>query len=353
MAPRLARAALVLLCALAVVHGTALFPAAFDVELHADGPAAPTGPGANDDLPGDDPSGTGPADDPTETQTDAATPTESSASGGGSTPVPPSQEHADGGAGDGGGGIDGLFSAFSAGLLLLFLVTGVGGLLVLFGERDGDRSFALPNVSLPWSVPTLSLRRIPQLTTLLVITAASGLVRIAEDATRLGRLLVGSVASAVGPVASVLGRALVSLPRTTAALVAAPVRVVGSSLTLIGGLGFVRGGLSRPSFGTDSTPSTDARAESDAVPAADDGTEPAASVLDAWRSMADRVPVRNPEATTPVEYARKATAIGLPEGPVARLTDLFREVRYGGRADSTDRVSAARRALDALTGGED
>ena len=99
-------------------------------------------------------------------------------------------------------------------------------------------------------------------------------------------------------------------------------------------------------------PTSDPRSDGDPAPPADGGSDPA-TVADAWRAMVALVPVSNPEATTPAEYARRAVAVGLPAGPVNRLTALFREVRYGGRADSAPRANAARRALDALRGGED
>jgi hypothetical protein len=69
----------------------------------------------------------------------------------------------------------------------------------------------------------------------------------------------------------------------------------------------------------------------------------------AWREFLALVPVpadRLP-TMTPGEVARAAVAAGLPPGPVERLLEAFRAVRYGGR-EGGGPAEAARAALDRL-----
>ncbi len=353
MAPRLARAVLALLCAVSVIYGTALFPAAFDVDLRTGdrapssvGPATPAGLTETDSGAASadrDADATGPdgSDDRTATRTATRTPEQEStpaAGSGGSS----------GSAGDGG------FFGLVSGLLLLGFLGGSALVFVaLLRDVRGELPFGFSHLGVPDVVPSLSLRRVPQLTTWLLLSAAGGLARVVDDVSALRRALTGTLAAGVGPAVRTAGRSLAALPRVAAALVTGPVRTLGTALTLLGGLSFLRGGLSRPRPFASDAPTVDARSESDAVPAQADGDDSVDSVLDAWRAMTDLVPVRNPEATTAAEYARKAVDAGLPAGPVDRLTELFREVRYGGGRESTDRIAAARRALDDLTGGDD
>ena len=69
-------------------------------------------------------------------------------------------------------------------------------------------------------------------------------------------------------------------------------------------------------------------------------------VYRAWRSMADRL--GGDRALTPGEYAAAAREAGLDPDAVATLTDLFREVRYGGVDPDADRERRAREAKAAL-----
>lgn len=356
MAQRIARAVLALLCAVAVIYGTAMFPAAFDVELRSEQPVGTSGPATPVESRGH-----GPGDTGTSTATDApgdATETERSTSSPSSVKTSTPTAARSGSTGGGEGGNGGVLARFAG--LLLFAGTGVVLLLSLgFVVDAGDGSgswpsaLPLPDFASRLSLQSLSLQRIPQLTTLMVITAGGGLARIVDDVATIAGAIAGTLAAGVGPIVGILGRTLVGLPRATGTLLAAPFRALGTAVTLLGGLGFLRGGLSRPRFGGSETPSTDARSAGAPAPATDDESEPVASVLEAWAAMTDLVPVRNPEATTAVEYARTAVEAGLPAAPVEQLTALFREVRYGGQTDAGDRVAAARRALDALTGGDD
>jgi hypothetical protein len=69
-------------------------------------------------------------------------------------------------------------------------------------------------------------------------------------------------------------------------------------------------------------------------------------VYRAWREMAGRLEVSNPEATAPAEFAEAAVAAGMAETDVNTLTRLFEEVRYGEREAeprAEDAVAALRR----------
>jgi hypothetical protein len=73
-------------------------------------------------------------------------------------------------------------------------------------------------------------------------------------------------------------------------------------------------------------------------------------VYRAWRDMTDHVDVPDPETSTPREFATAARNAGMNTAHVDALTDLFREVRYGGAAATEDREQ---RAVDALRAIED
>jgi hypothetical protein len=146
-------------------------------------------------------------------------------------------------------------------------------------------------------------------------------------------------------------RSLATVPGALASAITAPLAALGS----VGSdaSSFLGDGLSKAGSIRSGTPATDARETADPGADEDDGPDPAESVAEAWERMAERVPVRNPAATTPLEYARAAIDAGLPEGPVRRLTDLFRRVRYGPGAECDHHLERAREALDAVRGGDD
>ena len=68
---------------------------------------------------------------------------------------------------------------------------------------------------------------------------------------------------------------------------------------------------------------------------------------EAWAALSRRVAIPNRRTRTPGEIARTAIDRGYPDEPVQRLTDAFREVRYGGRSRG-DRTEIARSALERL-----
>lgn len=92
------------------------------------------------------------------------------------------------------------------------------------------------------------------------------------------------------------------------------------------------------------------------VPAAEPDFEDAPAsnaVYRAWNEMARSVDRSGLSTATPAEVARRAIDEGRDPGAVRTLTDVFEEVRYGGRPPTEDRESRARSALERLDGGGD
>lgn len=69
-------------------------------------------------------------------------------------------------------------------------------------------------------------------------------------------------------------------------------------------------------------------------------------VYRAWAALTDRVSVSTPSTTTPREYAAAAVDAGFDPDAVARLTDAFASVRYGGAEPTDEREREAQAALD-------
>ena len=69
--------------------------------------------------------------------------------------------------------------------------------------------------------------------------------------------------------------------------------------------------------------------------------------------MRGALAVARPASATPAEFATAAVAAGVAEEPVAELTEVFEQVRYGG-ADPTDererRAAAALRQIETTHG---
>lgn len=71
-------------------------------------------------------------------------------------------------------------------------------------------------------------------------------------------------------------------------------------------------------------------------------------VYRAWREMTDHLDLDRPATATPGEFAKRATAAGMDDGHVADLTELFQEVRYGGKEATIDRETKALETLRAI-----
>jgi len=56
------------------------------------------------------------------------------------------------------------------------------------------------------------------------------------------------------------------------------------------------------------------------------------AVYRAWLEMTGLLDIESPETTAPEDFAGAAIELGLDEDHVAELTDLFRDVRYGGKS---------------------
>jgi len=59
------------------------------------------------------------------------------------------------------------------------------------------------------------------------------------------------------------------------------------------------------------------------------------AVYEAWLEMTGLLHIDDPKTTAPRDFAQSATAAGLDEADVSELTELFNEVRYGGRDAGT------------------
>ena len=68
-------------------------------------------------------------------------------------------------------------------------------------------------------------------------------------------------------------------------------------------------------------------------------------VYRAWRDMTTVLEAEPDPTLTPAEFRDRALAAGLPPDPVDTLTEVFRDVRYGNLAVTSDRQAAALGAL--------
>ncbi|QLH77298.1 DUF4129 domain-containing protein [Halosimplex rubrum] len=95
----------------------------------------------------------------------------------------------------------------------------------------------------------------------------------------------------------------------------------------------------------DLEPSADVRAVGAAAGRAADRIEESDGfeneVYRAWAAMTDHLAVDRPESSTPAEFATAATDAGMDPADVARLTEVFEEVRYGGEEPTAERERAA------------
>jgi uncharacterized membrane protein len=337
------RAALAALCVFAVALAATLFPAGGFGSQPAGvgaggGPDAPTGgpapanesptatPATNSDTATTDQE---PATTAEPTTTEA---TETTTVGAASDP----------GTGDGGPGAGALFGALFA---LAGVVTAVGlwtGAIAVTATTAG----AIPFTVTVGDTPIGSLvGAIPARTMALVVGLSASVPRILDDAAALSREVATGLSTAVGGVARAtesalrvgaagLGATVAAVPRALAGLGAG-----ASLLSRVGGAGLPSlglGGRDRSSRAGGTTASSDP-----------DGDAGLPSIEEAWQAMAERVRIRNRDARTPGEFARAAVERGYPDDAVARLTDAFREVRYGDLSRA-DRTSAARSALDRI-----
>lgn len=84
----------------------------------------------------------------------------------------------------------------------------------------------------------------------------------------------------------------------------------------------------------------------------EDQPGPRAEIRLAWHRFVDRVDVKRRETKTPGQIAREAVRAGFPTESVRLLVGTFRDVEYGDREPTMDRVTDARAASRNLTDGD-
>ncbi|RZH66254.1 DUF4129 domain-containing protein [Natrinema altunense] len=157
---------------------------------------------------------------------------------------------------------------------------------------------------------------------------------VSLPAISLPRLEVGGSGRelpSLGPALSSIGRAFVTLP-SLGSLSRSSSGSDGSILAAV--------------FGTrddDSDASNEPADDGPALAAAPLAPRgPRAEIRAAWHAFLDRLEVDDRETATPGEVARDALAAGFPAENVRQLVGIVRDVEYGGREASPDRVAAAR-----------
>ncbi|RLN01626.1 DUF4129 domain-containing protein [Haloarcula sp. Atlit-7R] len=359
MSTKLVRAALALLCAVAVLFGTALFPGALGVEFESSGPldsraSEPVTPDGT--APGEVDGGPTPVatSDGTETPPGATSDTPSATAT--PTPTETATETPVAGEGEDSG------SPVLVKLLGLALIGGFGVVAVSViraaSDAEGDGSTAA-GLHLHPILDTLfgtvvsavsdgavgrTLARIPKVTTAALLSGSSALARVGAGLAAVSGGILSGLATGFGSVGTMSLRGVAGLPSALGSLSVAPFRALSGFGGSSGFLASVRSGVDSPSlFGSSDTASgRTAAAESTAEAGPDIDS---LSVREAWALLADRVSVPDPETATPGEYARRAIDSGLPEAPVRQLTTLFREVEYGRRSATGERTESARNAL--------
>lgn len=134
----------------------------------------------------------------------------------------------------------------------------------------------------------------------------------------------------------------------TALLAALGVLLLGAVAVILRATGDQRVGL-EDAAPTEEPPSSDVTAVAAAAGRAADrieaDTDVDNAVYRAWREMTADLPVANPDASTPAEFADAAVEAGMDPDDVAELTELFETVRYGDRPVTETRAERATAAL--------
>ncbi|TYT63247.1 DUF4129 domain-containing protein [Natrialba swarupiae] len=79
---------------------------------------------------------------------------------------------------------------------------------------------------------------------------------------------------------------------------------------------------------------------------------PRAEIRATWHAVLDRVGIENRETRTPGQAAREVLSAGFPPSSVRRLVSIVRDVEYGGRDPSPERVADARATATELLAHE-
>ena len=381
----LRKAALIGCCLLALIVGTAFFPAAgFDdfpnteavddgyYEADRDVPGSgfdgdDTGAETDDassdadadadDSSADDGSGAGDADDDA-TDGDDGTDDSSSGDGGSDESNRPDDGSDDDGAGDTDGSGETSNAFLTAGSALVFAVVVLALTGFLWRATDPTRDPAIGPEDLPDGfIPRLQLRlrRIPQASMTATIGIARGTTGVLDMVGKTGSVVFGGLRYTGSNVSNALGGLARGVPAGLSALGAT---LAGVRLpSLVTGLESLLGGIGR-------TRSTDTASwgATDDGPSSSSGQPPIATakrpqpqtVEAAWEAMTDRVVAQadDPETKTPREYAHRAIEQGLPEHAVNTLTETFCQVRYGGYSASSDRLRRALESYDEIAAND-
>lgn len=368
MSTKLVRAALALLCAVAVLFGTALFPGALGVEFESSGPldsrasesVTPDGTAPDEVDSGPTPVATSDGAETTPRASDESVAT--------ATPTPTETATATPAASGGeDSGSPVLVKLFGLALIGGFGAVAVGVIRAASNaERDGstDAGLLLHPIldKLAGTVVSAvssgavgrTIGRIPKVTTAVLLSGSSALSRVGAGISAVSGGILTGLTTGIGSVGAMSLRGVAGLPSALGSLSVAPFKVLSGFSRTGGFLASVRSGVDSPSlFGSSDAESRQSTAN-ESTAETDDGPDIGSlSVQEAWALLADRVSVPDPETATPGEYARRAIDSGLPAEPVRRLTVLFREVEYGERAATSDRTESARNALRQLFGGGD
>ncbi|QLH79316.1 DUF4129 domain-containing protein [Halosimplex rubrum] len=343
------RVTLVALAVLAVAFGGTLLPAsgfgsvpAAETDLIGTDASAEPADRLDTDARGAGSAGT---DEPETADADGPTPVSTIAEGDASTPSPTPEATPtatatpapdDGGGSSGGGGAIGpLIWLFAGGVALLIAVSVLAGLSSRLGDGGSPDGPSLGPLSFGWAFggggvsPAGLVKRVPQATMVALVGASTGTARVLSTA--------GSVAS---DAAAGLATVVVGGSRATGGLLSGLGGLFSSGGSLLSVTGILSGLASGGSGGSSgSAPTADARTATPVEP--EPGEARIRTVEGAWAAFADPLPVRDSEARTPGELARTAIDRGDPSGPVERLRDVFRDVRYGGAPATDDRTRAA------------
>lgn len=347
MAHERRRAALAALCVFAVALAAALFPAG-GFGTHPSGvgtggsPDAPPGDGAVPDRTTEPTTSSDSATDGSEGSDEPTTATTTTET---STPTPTTTETTESAAGDDpdeGRSLADVLVPLLGALALVAIAGFWTGVLGLTTTAVGPLPFTITLGGTP--VGSVA-GRIPSRTMALVVGLSATVPRLLDDAATLTREVGGGLATVVGGVARGTGSALRIGARGLGATFLAVPRALAGLGAGAGVLSGVGESLSFPNFGRRDGNRGRSGPRSSAEPEPEDPGPP--SVEEAWRTMAERVRVPNRRARTPEEVARAAVERGFPDDAVRRLTDAFREVRYGGFSRSS-RTETARSALDRL-----
>jgi hypothetical protein len=238
--------------------------------------------------------------------------------------------------------LTGLFLPVGVGVALLVGLTG-GAVLT---RRNGWHERLVWGVNRAWAFA----RRLPRTALGTVVVGARLTADLVGKAVTAGRTAVETV------------REFVQLVPRPAALAARLHALWRGLLTYIGALpDRVRAGAARARARVDGSADGSGTTASTAPAAAAAGTDQgqgdddAFDVREAWAWFVQQVPVRNPGATTPGEYARRGIERGFPADAVRTLTRAFRETTYSRGEPDERTAQAARDAYRRLRedGGED